>query len=190
MKGCLSTGYAGNCYFSHYMLISRWGSKQLPMMHCLMTVLSTRQHFICAQHGVLAPTKRKRPRVVISWLMKMLGKETFNISERASRRFPCVVFQVASLLYVLHHGALHVAFQHIHHSHGDANRGGSAPGASECWGGAWGHQYCRQHHYWRKRANRYLSILAILFSFVYQWPDSLICIIQILLRSELSDLYC
>lgn len=95
--------------------------------------------------------------------MKMLGREAFNISESSSRRFSCVVFQVASLLYVLYHSALHVAFQHIHYSHGDANRGGSAPGASECWGGAWGHQYCRQHHYWRKRANRYLSILAIFF---------------------------
>lgn len=128
-----------------------------------MTVLSTRQHFIYTKHGILAPTKRKIPCVVISWLVKMLGKEAFNISESSSRKFSCVVFQVASLLYVLHHSALHVAFQHIHHSHGDANRGGSAPGASECWGGAWGHQYCRQHHYWRKQANRYLSILAIFF---------------------------
>lgn len=105
------------------------------------------------------------------------------------KRLPCVVLQVASLLYVLHHIALHVAFQYIHHSHGDANRGGSAPGASECWGGVWGHQYCRQHHYWRKRANRYLSIMAILFSSLCHRPDMLIHIIQILLRSELSDLY-
>lgn len=172
------------------MPIFTWGSKWLPVIHCLMTVLSTRQSFICTQYDILAPTKRKRHRVVISWLMKTLGKEALNISESASRRFPCVVLQVASLLYVLHHGALHVAFQHIHHSHGDANRGSSAPGASECWGGARGHQYCRQHHYWRKRANRYLSMLAILFSFVSQWLDSLIHIIQILSRSELSDLYC
>lgn len=64
--------------------------------------------------------------------MKLLDKEAFNISESAPKRFPCLAFQVASLLHVLHHSALHVAFQHIHHSHGDANRGSSSPGASEC----------------------------------------------------------
>lgn len=81
--------------------------------------------------------------------------------------FPHAALQVAPLLYVLHHGALHVALQHLHHSHGDANRGGSAPGAGECWGGVRGRHNCRQHHCWRKQANRYLSVLAFtLFSFV------------------------
>lgn len=70
--------------------------------------------------------------------------------------FPCAALQAAAVLYVLHHGALHVAFQHLHHSHGDANRGGSAPGAGECWGGGRGHHHTKQHHCWRKQANRYL----------------------------------
>lgn len=104
--------------------------------------------------------------------------------------FSCAALQVAPLLYVLHHGALHVAFQHLHHSHGDANRGGSAPGASECWGGVRGHHDCRQHRCRRKQANRYLSVLTTLFSFIYQWPDLLTHIIQLLSRSDLSDLYC
>lgn len=97
------------------------------------------------------------------WLVKMLGKKAFSICESASKSH-CVSLQVASLLYVLHHGAFHVAFQHIHHSHGDADCGGSAPGTSECWGGAWCHQYYRQHHYWRKRVNRYLPVLVFFFS--------------------------
>lgn len=96
------------------------------------------------------------------WLVKMLGKKAFSICESASKSH-CVSLQVASLLYVLHHGAFHVAFQHIHHSHGDADCGGSAPGTSECWGGAWCHQYYRQHHYWRKRVNRYLPVLVFFF---------------------------
>lgn len=70
--------------------------------------------------------------------------------------FLYVALQVAPMLYVLHHSALHVAFQHLQHSHGDADCGGSAPGAGECWGGVWGHHHCRQHHCWRKQANRYL----------------------------------
>lgn len=123
------------------------------------------------------------------WLVKMLGKKAFSICESASKSH-CVSLQVASLLYVLHHGAFHVAFQHIHHSHGDANCGGSAPGTSECWGGAWCHQYYRQHHYWRKRVNRYLPVLVFFFFLIYQWPESLIYTIQILSRSELFDLYC
>lgn len=163
-------------------MVSKWGNKGLSMIHGLVTVISTKQHFIQAQNSILVPTKKKRkwPYVVTIGLTKMLGKKTFNICESASRSY-CVVLQVASLLYVLHHGALHVAFQHIHHSHGDANCGSCAPGASECWGGTWCHQYCRQHHYWRKRANRYLPMLAILFLFISDqnhWHRS-----QILLRS-------
>lgn len=149
-------------------LVSKWGSKGFSVIYDLMTILNTRQHFIYAHNSILVP--KKKPYMLTILLIKRLGRKAFSICISASKSH-CVTLQVASLLYVLHHGAFHVAFQHIHHSHGDANCGGSAPGASECWGGAWCHQYCRQHHYWRKQANRYLPILTILFSFISDQND-------------------
>lgn len=77
-------------------------------------------------------------------------------------------FQAAALLHVLHHDAVHVALQHVHHRHGHAHRGGRAAGAGQCRGGA---ARGRQRQRRRGRAHQY-SLLEFISPSPLPSPDA------------------